>query len=168
MSASREETELFVWYDKQVEAIEARGSPLWELERGELEKALLRRLEILRERQQLGAEPTNHSNLTWPLLPPPPPKKGDRYGKEYVGAAVEEVVRLASAEQAQGKRLGRTMRNKLAAQVDGVTAYAVDMIFRLMGRDLLADAGHKGWLKVADVVSATPSFINLHELETRS
>jgi hypothetical protein len=71
MSASREETELFVWYDKQVEAIEARRSPLWDLERGELEKALLRRLEILRERQQLGAEPMNQSNPARPLPPLP-------------------------------------------------------------------------------------------------
>jgi hypothetical protein len=100
------------------------------------------------------------------LVEAQPPKTDDRYGKEYAGAAVEEVVRLASAEQAQGKRLGRTLRNTLAATV-GVTTYEVDLIFWLMEHNLLADAGREGWLKVADELSATPSFINLHELKTR-
>jgi hypothetical protein len=80
---------------------------------------------------------------------------------------VEEVVRLAHAERQLGKKLGRTFRNKVAKEV-GVTTYEVDMIFRLVEAGKLADADREGWLKVADEVSATPAFINLHKLETRS
>jgi hypothetical protein len=90
-----------------------------------------------------------------------------RYGKEYAGPAVEEVVRRAHAEQESGKTLGRTFRNKVAEEV-GVSTYEVDLIFRLVKAGTLADAGREGWLKVAEVVSTTPAFINLRELETRS
>jgi hypothetical protein len=96
------------------------------------------------------------------------PPGNDRYGKDYPGAPVEEVVRLAHAAQLEGRNLGRTLRDELARNVSGATTYEVDAIFRLMRRDLLADAGRKGWLKVAGRLSATPPFINLRELETRS
>jgi hypothetical protein len=91
----------------------------------------------------------------------------NRYGKEYPGAVVEEVVRLATQAEREGRRHARTLRDELAAKTDA-TPYAVDTIFRLMRSGKLADAGRRGWLKVADEISATPSFINLHELETRS
>jgi hypothetical protein len=96
-----------------------------------------------------------------------PEAEPERYGKDYPGPPVEEVVRLAHAERQLGKKLGRTFRNKVAKEV-GVTTYEVDMIFRLVEAGKLADADREGWLKVADEVSATPAFINLHKLETRS
>jgi hypothetical protein len=101
-----------------------------------------------------------------PAAPAPPDRR--REGKEYPGAMVEEVVRQATAAQIEGRNLGRTLRNELAAYVDDATTYAVDVIFRLMRRGMLADAGREGWLKVAGDSSATPSFINLLDLETRS
>ena len=91
-----------------------------------------------------------------------------REGKNYPGAMVEEVVRQATIAQRNGKNLGRTLRNELYPKIDGATTYAVDAIFRLMKRGMLADAGRKGWLKVAGDSSATTSFINLLELESRS
>jgi hypothetical protein len=91
----------------------------------------------------------------------------DRYGKDYDGALVEEVVRLAHIEQALGRGLGRTLRNELYAKTDATT-YMIDTIFRLMKSGTFADTRREGWLKVAGVTSATPRFINLHELETRS
>jgi hypothetical protein len=121
-----------------------------------------------------GNEPT-FQTPDWPggRLPPldeapaEEDARRDRYGKDYPGPPVEEVVRLAHAAQLDGKRLARTLRNKLAKET-GVSPYGVELIFRLMARGLLADAGRKGWLKVAGQPSATPAFINLHELETRS
>lgn len=90
-------------------------------------------------------------------------------GKNYAGEAVERVVRAAQQAQRDGRKLARTLRDEIAKQ-EAVTTYMVDMVFRLMKRDppRLADAGRKGWLKVAGRVSATPDFIDLHELETRS
>jgi hypothetical protein len=84
-------------------------------------------------------------------------------GKEYPGELVEAVVRRASKVEAPG----RTLRNRLHREL-GASTYMVDAVFRLMRREppSLADAGRgEGWLQVAGRVSATPRFINLHNLE---
>jgi hypothetical protein len=90
-------------------------------------------------------------------------------GKKYRGDDVERVVGAAHRARLNGRELGRTLRNDIHDQ-EQVSTYMVDTVFRLMRRDppVLADAGRKGWLKVAGQVSATPAFIDLHELETRS
>jgi len=57
----------------------------------------------------------------------PKPKSSDaRSGKEYLGPTVEEVVRLAHAEQTRGRRLGRKLRDELADEVDQQSRYAHD------------------------------------------
>jgi hypothetical protein len=117
------------------------------------------------------AEPPSWDLLVVELAPgePEPERKtAGRHGKEYPGDSVEEVVRRATAARAEGRKLARTLRNELVAQVDDATAYSVDTIFRLMKRNVLEDAGRRGWLKIAGQFSTTPRFINLHELELRS
>jgi hypothetical protein len=91
-----------------------------------------------------------------------------RYGKEYSGAAVEEVVRGATVAGREGRNLGRTLRDDLAAEVDGVTPYAVDLVFGLMRDGKLATDEREGWLKIGDQFSPTPSYVNLRELRRRS
>jgi hypothetical protein len=92
------------------------------------------------------------------------PKRVRRHGTDYPGEGVEEVVRLAHAEQANARKLGRTLRNELAARAR-VTPYEVDMIFELMKRGELADAGRRGWLKIeGDDVSNVHSASCLSEL----
>jgi hypothetical protein len=86
-----------------------------------------------------------------------------RRGKDYSGKAVEEVVRQATAGLAAGGQLGRTLRDTLAANVDGMSAYAVDMAFALMRAGDLADAGREGWLKIDGELSATPATLNLRD-----
>jgi hypothetical protein len=99
---------------------------------------------------------------------PAPQRRRGRHGKDYPGKAVEEVVRRATAERANGRNLGRTLQNELGADVDHVTPYAVGVIFRMIDDGRLAVGARKGWLKIDGEFSTTPGFINLHELETRS
>jgi hypothetical protein len=115
-----------------------------------------RELETLKLRQSFdkrtdGEAPENH------------------YGKEYPGALVEAVVRQAAAAQRDGQRLAHTFRERLAEETAS-SPHMVRMVFRLMQTEppALADANKKGWLKVGGVTSPTPSWINLHALETRS
>jgi hypothetical protein len=116
----------------------------------------------------------SYAEKVWAILAPefgpqaPPTKHGaGRYGKDYSGQTVEEVVRQASAAQEDGENLGRTLRDKLAAEVDGVTAYAVDLIFAEMKAETLAPGPQAGWLKIDGEFSPTPEFINLHDRATR-
>jgi hypothetical protein len=90
-----------------------------------------------------------------------------RHGKEYRGEDVEKVVILTNAAQLQDKKLGRTLRNKTATAA-GVTPYMVDLVFELVRHEKLAYGGRKGWLKIGGEFSATPAFVNLHELPTGS
>jgi hypothetical protein len=99
------------------------------------------------------AEPVDHEDATIT-------------GMEYPGQRVEEVVRLASALQRDGRRLARTAQLSIAKEA-GATPYMVGEVFELMKRDppVLADAGRRGWLKLAEQETRTPAFINLHELK---
>jgi hypothetical protein len=90
-----------------------------------------------------------------------------RQGTDYLGSDVEEIVRLAHAAQTADAHLGRTLRNQIAAEAK-VTPYEVDLVFELMRAGKLADAGREGWLTIDGELSATPNYINLHELKTRS
>lgn len=103
-----------------------------------------------------------------PEEPPEPRQRGaGRIGKEYRGADVEAVVRAAREAVERDEHLGRTLRNRIAAG-NKVTPYMVDLVFALMSDEKLDDAGRKGWLTINGQLSATPAYINLHDLISRS
>jgi hypothetical protein len=90
-----------------------------------------------------------------------------RAGTDYPGPGVEDVVRRARDAELAGENLGRTLRNRIAAEAN-VTPYEVDLIFALIQSGKLADAGREGCLLIDGQLSPTPAFVNLHELKTAS